>query len=293
MTWGWTSRPPATRWISVVNIRSQSLRELTNSIFTFSICDWIFSICKRYVFFFFLSWDLSIFFREAQRARHQVTIDLRGAARCGQQLSQDRASCSGFCSVITASWSKDRWCNFFPPDRWQRGICSDGTPWTLSPSAFNIRYYPPLFITDQWRRLHLMFIAVYVFESLFHTKASGSDLWQEYRKPGQRVSDAHTCVFARLSAFLQVYVFMLQLQAPLNIPCEAKVLTATAQADPSVVELSTGDFKAWLTDVDLVPCSPSVPFSIYQLRDESWFTPLSLFHFLLVERSTIARCQPL
>lgn len=31
--------------------------------------------------------------------------------------------------------------------------------------------------------------------------------------------------------------------------------------------------KAWLMDTDLVPCSLSLPFTIYQPRNVSWFTP--------------------
>lgn len=94
-------------------------------------------------------------------------------------------------------------------------------------------------------------------------------------------------------------------QTPWNIQCETKVLTATAQADPSVVELSICDFKPWLMDADLAPCSLSVPFSIYQPRDVSWFNPPpslptttlslppSLSHFLLAELSgcTLAPVQ--
>lgn len=60
---------------------------------------------------------------------------------------------------------------------------------------------------------------------------------------------------------------------PWNIQCEAEVLTATARNDPSIRELSICDFKAWLMDADLAPCSLSLPFRIYQPRDVSWFTP--------------------
>lgn len=47
-------------------------------------------------------------------------------------------------------------------------------------------------------------------------------------------------------------------------------------AGPSVVELSICDFKAWLMDADLAPCSLLVPFSIYQRGDVSWFSPVPL-----------------
>lgn len=60
---------------------------------------------------------------------------------------------------------------------------------------------------------------------------------------------------------------------PWNIQWEAEVLTATARNDPSIRELSICDFKAWLMDADLAPCSLSLPFRIYQPRDVSWFTP--------------------
>lgn len=51
--------------------------------------------------------------------------------------------------------------------------------------------------------------------------------------------------------------------------CVTEALTEAALADPSVVELAICDFKAWLMDADLAPCSLSVPFSIYQPRDVS------------------------
>lgn len=46
---------------------------------------------------------------------------------------------------------------------------------------------------------------------------------------------------------------------------------------PPIVQLFTRDFEAWLMDVDLAPCSPPLPFGIYQPLDVSWLPscPLS------------------
>lgn len=112
---------------------------------------------------------------------------------------------------------------------------------------------------------------------------------------GARPADVWcTNVFvACLHASVHVCVFMYAARHRELIQCETEVLAATAQADPSVVELSVCDFEAWLMDADLAPCSLSVPFSIYQPRDVSWFTTLSLFHFLLVKQSTRVHLGPL
>lgn len=59
------------------------------------------------------------FFKAETIALHHVTFcflldfGVVSLARCGQGLSLEAASCSGFCSGIIASWSNDRWC-FFP-----------------------------------------------------------------------------------------------------------------------------------------------------------------------------------
>lgn len=136
-----------------------------------------------------------------------------------------------------------------------------------------------LFVED------IMFTAVFVLWSLFFTQKQVVQICGI--NTGNQTSSclAHKRVCCMSTCFCEC-VFKLYWQTPWNIQCEAEVLTATVQADPSVAELPICDFKAWLMDADLAPCSLSVPFSIYQPRDVSWFTPLSLFHFLLVERST-------
>lgn len=140
---------------------------------------------------------------------------------------------------------------------------------------------------------HRVYGCVCFVKSCFSHKSK----WFKYMASIRGIRPAHvwcTNVFvACLRASVHVCVFELCWQTPWNFQCETEVLTATAQTDPSVVELSICDFKAWLMDADLAPCSLSVPFSIYQPRDVSWFTPLSLFHFLLVEHSTRVHLGPL
>lgn len=88
------------------------------------------------------------------------------------------------------------------------------------------------------------------------------------------------CMSPTMHTFFFLFFQMSTCRQPWNIQWEAEVLTATARNDPSIRELSICDFKAWLMDADLAPCSLSLPFRIYQPRDVSWFTlppsPLSL-----------------
>lgn len=129
-----------------------------------------------------------------------------------------------------------------------------------------------MFIADyQWRQDNVYRYVCFV-KFVFHTKASGSNMASVQGTRPARVWCINVFV-ACLHVSVHVCVFKLCWQTPWNIQCEAEVLTATAQADPSVVELPICDFKAWLMDADLAPCSLSVPFSIYQPRDVSWFTP--------------------
>lgn len=111
--------------------------------------------------------------------------------------------------------------------------------------------------------------ASYVYSCCFFTHKQMVQIYGiNTGNQASHMCDAHTFV-ACLHASVHVRVSVLCCETPLNIQCETEVLTATAPADPSFVELSVCDFKAWLMDADLALCSLSVPFSIYQPRDVS------------------------
>lgn len=139
--------------------------------------------------------------------------------------------------------------------------------------------------------LLILMTASYVYRCVcfvkfvFHTKASSSNTMASIQETRPAYVWCTHVIVTCLQASVHVCVFRFCWQTLWNIQCETKVLPATAQTDPSIKELSICDFKAWLMDADLAPCSLSLPFRIYQPRDVSWFTPLSLFHFLRVEHS--------